>query len=115
MAVGISISEILVILLIAFLVVGPSNLPKVARGLAKAIRFLREKWSEFIEEAELSETVDEFKKANKDIKKSLKGMVPKADLEKDLKTFVKETDESVSSLKDAVKTNLDPTDKGAEV
>ena len=50
---NIGFSELLIILLIAFLVVGPKDLPKVARALARFIRFLKTKWAEFLEETEL--------------------------------------------------------------
>ena len=45
---NIGVSELLVILLIAFLVVGPKDLPKVARALARFIRYLKTKWAEFL-------------------------------------------------------------------
>lgn len=65
---NIGLSELILILLVAFLVVGPKDLPKVARGLGKFIKFLKSKWSEFLEETELGDTVKEFQDAQKDIK-----------------------------------------------
>ncbi len=38
---SLGLGEIIVILVIAYVVVGPEDLPKVARGLAKALRQLR--------------------------------------------------------------------------
>lgn len=73
---NIGLSELILILLVAFLVVGPKDLPKVARSLGRFMRFLKTKWGEFLAETELDETVAEFKAAEKDIKRTVKEMNP---------------------------------------
>lgn len=109
---GIGTSEIVVILLIAFLVVGPSNLPKVARGLAKAISFLKTKWQEFLAEADMADVVDELKKSNRDVKKSVRSMIVPAELESELREVKRETAASVSLLKDEAATQPKAVNKG---
>lgn len=64
---NVGISELLIILLIAFLVVGPKDLPKVARALARFFRFLKTKWAEFLQETELDSVVKEFEATGKEI------------------------------------------------
>ncbi|MGI6726575.1 MAG: twin-arginine translocase TatA/TatE family subunit [Christensenellales bacterium] len=73
---NIGVSELLVILLIAFLVVGPKDLPKVARAIARSIRYLKTKWAEFLEESELDDTLKDFRTAGEDIKKAVREVSP---------------------------------------
>lgn len=77
---NIGVSELLVILLIAFLVVGPKDLPKVARALARFIRYLKTKWAEFLAESELDDTLKDFRTAGEDIKKAVKEVSPVEDI-----------------------------------
>lgn len=77
---NIGFSELLVILLIAFLVVGPKDLPRVARALARFIRYLKTKWAEFLEETELDSAVKEFQAAGTDIKQAVKDASPVEEL-----------------------------------
>ena len=57
--------ELILILLVAFLIVGPKDLPKVARALARAIRYIKEMFEEFKEETGLDVTsIDEKEKGN---------------------------------------------------
>lgn len=92
---NIGFAELLLILLIAFLVVGPKDLPKVARSLAKFVRYLKGKWSEFIEEAELGETVDELKTLKTDVEQTVRSSIPLDDLKK----TKAETEESLRQAK----------------
>ncbi|NLX83829.1 MAG: twin-arginine translocase subunit TatB [Clostridiales bacterium] len=73
---NIGLSELILILLVAFLIVGPKDLPKVARALGRFTRFLKTKWQEFLQETELDETVAEFEAAKRDIKRTVKDFNP---------------------------------------
>ena len=73
---NIGLSELILILLVAFLIVGPKDLPKVARALGRFTRFLKTKWGEFLAETELDETMAEFKAAERDIKRTVKDLNP---------------------------------------
>ena len=77
---NIGFSELMIILLIAFLVVGPKDLPKVARALARFVRYLKTKWAEFLAETELDSTVNEFQAAGKEIKEVVKKASPVEEL-----------------------------------
>ncbi len=77
---NIGFSELLIILLIAFLVVGPKDLPKVARAIARFVRFLKTKWAEFLEETELDGAVKEFRAAGDEIKHVVKEASPVKEL-----------------------------------
>lgn len=96
--INIGFSELLIILLIAFLVVGPKDLPKVARALARFLRYLKTKWAEFLQETELDGTIKEFRTAGEEIKKTVKEASPLQELEQARK-------EAQSALNEAEKTS----------
>ncbi len=47
--IGVGAGELLLILVVAFIFVGPEDLPKVARALGKAVRLVRKSINEFTE------------------------------------------------------------------
>lgn len=91
-------SELLLILLVALIVVGPKDLPKVARTLGKWIRQLKKMLNDFKEETGLDDTVKELKDATRDVNTVLR----EADPRKDLKEVVDETDQAVREAKTAL-------------
>jgi sec-independent protein translocase protein TatA len=60
---GIGMSELVVIMIIALLIFGPSKLPEIGKGLGKAIRSFRDGTS----------GLDEADETNKKSKKELEG------------------------------------------
>lgn len=73
---SIGFGEILVILLICFLVVGPNDLPKVARGIAKfvkktriAMRDISKTFEDELELDEVKKSSEQFKKVNSEFEK----------------------------------------------
>lgn len=62
---NIGATELLLILAIAFLVVGPKDLPKVGRALGKFVRYIRNLISEVKREAGLDEVEAAMKEASK--------------------------------------------------
>lgn len=68
---SIGFGEILMILCVAFFVVGPKDLPKVARAMAKLIKKMRtlmkDVTKEFEDEIELEETGKDLKKMKEEI------------------------------------------------
>lgn len=104
---NIGLAELILVLLVAFLVVGPKDLPKVARALARFVKYLKTKWAEFIEETDMGDTLDELKGVQKDLKQTLSEVDPTVDLKKtqnDLNSTVKD-------IKQAVKIKKHPVDK----
>ena len=101
---NIGFSELMIILLIAFLVVGPKDLPKVARALARFVRYLKTKWAEFLEETELDSTVKEFRAAGDEIKQVVKEASPA----EELKQAREETRAAFNGAKRAVESRPEP-------
>lgn len=79
---NIGASELIVILLIAFIVVGPKDLPKIARALGKAVRSARAMVEEVKREAGLEELEKDFKSAQKEVDSTLKSADPRQALQK---------------------------------
>jgi Tat protein translocase TatB subunit len=64
---GIGFGELLVILLVAFVVVGPAGLPKAARTLGKIVRSAQQAVRELSDELDLNE--EELKESEKALTK----------------------------------------------
>ena len=106
---NIGASELILLLLIAFIVVGPKDLPKVARSLGKAVRSIRGMVAEVKRELEnrirliaeryreagLDELEGEMKDVQHEVQSTLKG----ADVRSDLRKTEREIDREVSSVK----------------
>ncbi len=95
---NIGFAELIIVLLIAFLVVGPRDLPKVARWLGRAVKKIRQMirelkqetgWDEF--EKELNDTKSDVDRTFRDIKKDM-------DVSAELKDTAAEWKKSVKSV-----------------
>ncbi len=105
---NIGFGELVVILLIAFVVVGPKDIPKVARGVARALRELRKLMGEVRDAIdpkeegaylkELSQSLSEAKTSLDEsnpiriVKKELSSLDPLGDVKQDLGAIRKEAD-----------------------
>lgn len=78
--------EILLVLAVAFLVVGPKDLPKVARWLARQIKSVKK----IIREIKKETGWDEFAKEFKDVADDVKSTVKDADIREDIKSTADE-------------------------
>ena len=98
--------EILLVLAVAFLVVGPKDLPKVARWLARQVKAIRK----LVREIKKETGWDEFAKEFKDVAEDVKSTVKDADVTGDVQTAAdelratmdgvrKDVDEASSKLK----------------
>ncbi|MBE6032212.1 MAG: hypothetical protein E7224_03360 [Clostridiales bacterium] len=65
---NLGVVEVLVILLIAFLVIGPKDLPKIARFLAKAVKKIRQFMYDMKAAIDLEEELKDVKDAGKSAK-----------------------------------------------
>lgn len=97
---NVGFSELILILLIAFLVVGPKDLPKVARAIGRGVKYLQQLFQEFKDETGLDETLDELKKSEDDLKKTLQ----KADPTVEIRKMQQETQKTIHEAKKAIKT-----------
>jgi len=100
---NIGFGELILILLVAFIFVGPKDLPKVAAALGRGVRTIKQLVREFQDESGIGEVVDEFKKTSRDLEKTFK----EADPTEDLKQAKKDIEEAVQSSADAAKEVLD--------
>ncbi len=75
-------AELIVILLIAFVVVGPKDLPKIARALGRFVRYIRAMIEEVKRETGIDTLTDEFKAVERDVKQTAQAVDPRGDLQK---------------------------------
>ncbi len=77
---NIGFAELILILLIAFVVVGPKDLPKVARALGRFVRYIRN----MIEEVKRESGLDEVEKELKTMERKIDEGVRAADIRPEL-------------------------------
>lgn len=75
-------AELIVILLIAFVVVGPKDLPKIARALGRFVRYIRSIVEEVKRETGLDELANDLKTVQSDVKKVADSADPRKELQK---------------------------------
>ena len=95
---NVGITEIILLLLIAFIVVGPKDLPKVARALGRFVRYIRELIDEVKRETGFDEVADELKGMSRELQQDLK----QADIRKDLKQAEDEINKGFKAVEKAV-------------
>lgn len=87
--------ELIVVLLVAFLVVGPRDLPRVARWIARQVKAIRRLIFEIKRESGWDDIAAEFKETQADITDTLRD----ADISADLKDAVHAVKQGVDSAK----------------
>ncbi|MBR5545922.1 MAG: twin-arginine translocase TatA/TatE family subunit [Clostridia bacterium] len=100
---NIGFSELILILLVAFVIVGPRDLPKVAAALGRGVRTIRQFVREFQDETGIGDVVDEFKRTSRDLEKTFKEVDPT----EDLKQAQKDVEDAVRSTAEAARDTLD--------
>lgn len=95
---NIGIMELLVVLLVAFLVVGPKDLPRVAKWIARQIKKLRK----LIRDIKKETGWDEFAKEFRDTKDDLQETLKEADIREELKDAAQEIEEGMKEVRDEV-------------
>jgi len=126
---GIGMPEMLLILAIALIVIGPKKLPDLAKSLGRAMREFKKATNEFKETMQIDSEMAEVKKAFNDINEDVKDAVDlklepatkpvdKTDADEEKKDDrVSETDdfENLNDLKDTFNNlNADPDSSGEE-
>ena len=102
---GIGMPELLLLLAIALIVIGPKKLPDLAKSLGRAMREFRKATNEFKETIQIDEDLSDVKKAFDDLGEDIKDSVS---LKKETAEF-KRPDESKSG-----EDQVDQKDKDAE-
>ena len=88
-------AELILILLVAFIIVGPKDLPRVGRALGRWVRQLRNMYNEFKEETGLADTIKDLKETERDIRSTLREADPRAEL----KDAADETTKAINEAK----------------
>lgn len=92
---NIGATELVLILLIAFIVVGPKDLPKVARFLGRTIRKIREMLKDIKAETGFDEVEKELKETQRDLQQTIR----EADVREELKAADRELHEEMRGVK----------------
>jgi len=100
---NIGFSELILILLVAFVIVGPRDLPKVAAALGRGVRTIKRFMREFQDETGIGDVVDEFKKTSRDLEKTIR----EADPTEDLKQAQKDVEDAIRSSAEAARDTLE--------
>ena len=98
---NIGFSELLLVLLVAFLVVGPKDLPKVARWLGRAVKKSRRLLNEIKKESGW----DELEKEVRDVQHDVKDAVKQGDVSAELREAKKSVQDSAEKFDKDTKPN----------
>ncbi len=96
---NIGISEAIIIFIVAFLVVGPNDLPKIAKYIAKTIKKVKLVSEELKESINIEDEVKEINKIKSSINKEIDDFNPATDLKRE----TTEIFETVKSIENDVK------------
>lgn len=83
---NIGFSELILILLVAFVIVGPRDLPKIAGALGRGVRYVKQLMKEFQDETGLGEAVKEFRKTSRELEQTFRDNDPTKELKQAQKT-----------------------------
>lgn len=95
---NIGFAELIVVLLVAFLIVGPKDLPKVARWIARQLKAIRKIINEMKNDIGWKEIKAEFEDSKADIEDTL--------LEADISTELKDACHNVQQSFDNIKGDI---------
>ena len=91
---GIGMPEMILILAIALIVIGPKKLPDLAKSLGRAMREFKKATSEFKETMDLDSDLKEVKSAFEDINDEIKGSLTETAVKDDAGQFEASSRES---------------------
>ena len=97
---NIGFSELILVLLIAFLVVGPKDLPRVARWLGRMVRKLRKMILEVKKETGWYDLEKELKETKADMDNTVKDLKKDLDITPELKGAAGDLNKSLNSVKE---------------
>ena len=108
---GIGMPELIIILVIALIVIGPSKLPDLARALGKGMAEFRKATQEIKESLDLDEDFEDVRKGLVD---TVSGLNEPLDLEEPKKEEKEEDEESLDTDIDRVPTSDEGPEEEAE-
>ena len=104
---NIGAGEILLVLVVAFVIVGPDDLPKVARWLGRMVRKLRT----LIRDIKAETGWDEVEKEVREVQKDVKQTVREMDISADLKDAVKDVNQEINGISKDMKADFRELDR----
>ena len=104
---NIGVGEILIVLVVAFVIVGPDDLPRVARWLGRQVRRLRS----FIRDIKAETGWDELEKEVRDIQKDVRDTAKELDISSDLNGVAKDVKGELESAARGVEADLGEVDR----
>lgn len=105
---NIGAGEILIVLVVAFVIVGPDDLPRVARWLGRQVRRLRKALRDIKEETGW----DELEKEVRDVQKDVRATVRELDVSADLKDAAKGVRDELKGVSRDMERDLQQIDAG---
>ena len=87
--------EIVLVLAVAFLIVGPKDLPKVARWIARQLKSIKK----LIRQLKQETGWDEFAKEFKDVADDVKATVKDADIREELQTAERDLRQEIKDVR----------------
>jgi TatA/E family protein of Tat protein translocase len=97
---GIGMPEMLLILAIALIVIGPKKLPDLAKSLGRALREFKKATSELKESLEIDNELQDVKKSFSDISSDIKGSL-KDDIPTDGTEQNQKADDKIAALEES--------------
>jgi sec-independent protein translocase protein TatB len=108
---NIGMGELLVILIVAMVLVGPGDLPKVTRWIANAFKSIRTTVKSITTELSLEEDIREVKEAGKELKETVRNINPLVEVTDEIEKVKRETREAFNILDDLNKNVLEESEK----
>lgn len=105
---NIGIGELLIVLVVAFVIVGPDDLPKVARWLGRQVRRLRL----LIRDIKAETGWNELEKEVRDVRQDIKTTVREMDITTDLRDAAKDVKHEFQDTAKGVEQDLRQIDQG---
>lgn len=96
---NIGFGELILILLIAFLVVGPEDLPKVARALARGLKYFRGVVDEVKQSVNLDSELTEISNVKREIQQTVKNVNPLNNIDNEIKNVKEELESTEKEFK----------------
>ncbi len=104
---NIGAGEIVLVLVVAFVIVGPDDLPKVARWLGRRVRRLRS----LIRDIKAETGLDELERDVKDAQRDVTAMVRELDITAEIKDAAKDAIGEIEGISKGVEQNIKQIDR----
>ena len=111
---GIGMPELIIILVVALLVVGPKKLPNLAKSLGKGLSEFRKATDAIKSEITETDTYKDFHEVTSTVKDTVSSMNPKEILDVDAVLEPKKPTENIEARTEAIKKATSETETAAE-